>query len=293
MSAPTSHFFTVDVEEHFHVSSFAGIVTRADWDAQESRIERNVQVLLDLLARHETRGTFFTVGWVARKFPALVRRIAEEGHEVASHSYWHRLAYRLTPDEFRADVRECKAVLEDVTGRMVHGFRAPSFSIRPDTAWMYDILVEEGHRYDSSSFPIYRPDYGDPHAPTTAHRLDRSAGTLLELPLAVTNIGRFRIPAAGGGYLRHFPFAIIRRAFREHTARHEPGMFYVHPWEIDPGQPRVAVPMLTRVRHYRNLSRTLPRLERLLNEFRFTSVAAYYGLDQPTKSPAWHALMSG
>lgn len=291
MPNATPHFFTVDVEEHFHVSAFDGIVDRATWDGRESRVERNVDLLLDLLARHDTLGTFFTVGWVARKHPALVRRIADRGHEVASHTYWHRKVSATTPEEFRQDIRECKAVLEDVTGRPVHGFRAPSFSIRPGDEWAFDVLLEEGHRYDSSLFPIRRPDYGYPSAPIVPHLIQRASGALLELPLATTRFYRTRIPAAGGGYLRHFPFALIRRAFREHSARNQPGMFYIHPWEIDPGQPRIAAPWLTRVRHYRNLSRSLPRLERLLGEFRFTSVAAHYGLNHATRSPAWHALV--
>lgn len=288
--AGVPHFFTVDVEEHFQVSAFDGIVGRDDWNALESRVERNVEVLLELLSRHETRGTFFTVGWVAKKFPALVRRIADAGHEVASHTYWHRKVGSLSPADFRADVRECKAVLEDATGRAVHGFRAPSFSISPGGEWAFDVLLEEGHRYDSSLFPIRRPDYGYPSAPTVPHAIRRASGTLVEFPLATTRIGRARIPAAGGGYLRHFPLGLMQRALREHGARGQPAMFYIHPWEIDPAQPRIAAPWLTRVRHYRNLSRALPRLERLLNEFQFTSVAAHYGLDDAVPAAAWRAL---
>lgn len=271
----TTHFFTVDVEEHFHVSAFAGLIDQAQWNGLESRVDRNVNVLLDLLARHDTLGTFFTVGWVAQKYPALIRRIAEQGHEVASHTFWHRKVSHLTPDEFRADIRECKAVLEDASGTAVRGFRAPSFSIRPGGEWAFDVLLEEGHDYDSSLFPIHRPDYGYPNAPAEPHEIRRGAGTLLEFPLATTTIAGARLPAAGGGYLRHFPFALVRRAFREHDARGVPGMFYVHPWEVDPDQPRMPAPWLTRVRHYRGLGLTLPRLERLLSEFRFTSVARH------------------
>lgn len=275
-----THFFTVDVEEHFHVSAFERLVDPATWDSLESRVDRNVNVLLELLARHETVGTFFTVGWVARKSPALVRRIADAGHEIASHTFWHRKVSSLSPEEFRADIRECKAALEDAAGTAVHGFRAPSFSIRPGGEWAFDVLLEEGHSYDSSLFPIRRPDYGYPGAPAGPHEIRRPSGTLLEFPLATTMIGPARLPAAGGGYLRHFPFALIQRAFREHDARGEPAMFYVHPWEIDPAQPRIAAPFLTRMRHYGGLGRTLPRLERLLSEFRFTSVARHLAAER-------------
>ena len=284
------HFFTIDVEEHFHVSAFDGLVDRSQWDGHESRVERNVGVLLDLLARHDTLATFFTVGWVARKHPALVRRIADAGHEIASHTFWHRKVSRLTPAEFRSDIRECKAALEDAGGQVVRGFRAPTFSIRPGGEWAFDVLLEEGHVYDSSLFPIHRPDYGYPAAPPVPHVIRRPAGELLELPLATMTIGPARLPAAGGGYLRQFPLAFVRRAFREHEARGIPGMFYVHPWEVDPGQPRIAAPWLTRVRHYRGLDRTLPRLERLLAEFRFTSVAAAFHLDARAPTDPWPGL---
>ncbi len=286
------HFFTVDVEEYFHVSAFSALVPREQWDTLPSRVEASTDVILDLLARHDTLGTFFTVGWVARKYPAFVRRIADLGHEVASHTYWHRKVSGLTPEEFRTDVRECKAALEDATGRPVWGFRAPSFSIRPGGEWAFDVLLEEGHRYDSSLFPIHRPDYGYPSAPPHPHLITRPSGTLLELPLATTTLGPARLPAAGGGYLRHFPFALIRRAFREHGERGIPGMFYVHPWEIDPAQPRLPAPWLTRVRHYRGLGRTLPRLERLLGEFRFTSVADYFDFATRSASDPWPAVVT-
>ena len=285
-----AHFFTIDVEEHFHVSAFDGLIDRADWERLESRVERNVGVLLDLLARHDTLATFFTVGWVARKYPALVRRIADAGHEVASHSFWHRKVSGLTPAEFRSDVHDCKAALEDASGRPVRGFRAPSFSIRPGGEWAFDVLLEEGHVYDSSLFPIHRPDYGYPSAPSAPHLIRRPAGTLLELPLATLAIGRMRLPAAGGGYLRQFPLALIRRAFRQHEARGIPGMFYVHPWEVDPDQPRIEAPWLTRVRHYRGLERTMPRLDQLLTEFRFTSVASAFALDARSPSDPWPGL---
>lgn len=277
-ASATPHFFTVDVEDYFQVSTFERLIPREQWDSLPSRVEANVERLLELLARHGASGTFFTLGWVAQKFPSLVRRIAEAGHEVASHSFWHRKVSTLTPDQFRADIRECKQVLEDAARQEVLGFRAPSFSIRPGGEWAFDVLLEEGHRYDSSLFPIHRPDYGYPSAPTRPHLIERGAGVLLELPLATTKVGPLQIPAAGGGYLRHFPLALERRALREHSARGEPAMFYIHPWEIDPGQPRIDSSWLMRVRHYRGLGATFGKLEQLLSEFPFTSVARYFDL---------------
>jgi polysaccharide deacetylase family protein (PEP-CTERM system associated) len=287
-SRDTEHLFTVDVEEHFHVNAFDGLVSRGDWERLPSRVERNVAVLLDLLARHDALGTFFTLGWVARRNPGLVRRIADAGHEIACHSFWHRRAGTLAPGEFREDVRIAKAAIEDAAGQPVFGFRAPSFSIVPGTEWAFDVLLEEGYRYDSSIFPIRRPDYGYPGAPADAYRIRRPAGTLLEIPLATTTVAGLRLPAAGGGYLRHLPLALIQRALREHADRRAPAMFYIHPWEIDPDQPRLAAPLLTRIRHYRGLARTLPRLERLLAEFRFTSVARHFGIPRgPAAREAW------
>ena len=287
-SRDTEHLFTVDVEEHFHVNAFDGLVSRADWDRLPSRVERNVAVLLDLLARHDALGTFFTLGWVARRNPGLVRRIADAGHEIACHSFWHRRAGTLSPGEFREDVRIAKAAIEDAAGQPVFGFRAPSFSIVPGTEWAFDVLLEEGYRYDSSIFPIRRPDYGYPGAPADAYRIRRPAGTLLEIPLATTTVAGLRLPAAGGGYLRQLPLGLVQRALREHSDRRAPAMFYIHPWEVDPSQPRLAVPLLTRIRHYRGLARTLPRLERLLAEFRFTSVARHFGIPRgPAAREAW------
>lgn len=267
-----SHHFSVDVEEHFHVSAFEPYVPRADWERQPSRVDASTDVLLDLLARHGATGTFFVVGWLADRKPGLVRRIAAAGHEIASHSWWHRRVPTLTPAEFRDDVARTRARLEDISGRQVRGFRAPSFSILPGMEWAFDVLLETGHTYDSSVFPIRRPGYGWPNAPTVPYDIVRPAGTLREYPMTTLEVLGLRIPAAGGGYLRQFPYGIIRRAFRGHQARGQGGMFYVHPWEVDPGQPRIGCDRLTRIRHYRGLERTLPRLERLLGEFRFAAV---------------------
>lgn len=274
----TAHFFSVDVEEYFQVSAFESHVDRETWERLPSRVERNVEALLELLARHDVRGTFFTVGWVARRHPWMIRRIVAAGHELASHTFWHRRVNTQAPAEFRDDVRQAREVLENISGQRVYGFRAPSFSILPGMDWALDVLLEEGYRYDSSTFPIRRPGYGNPGAPTMPYLIRRPGGDLLELPLATTSFMGMRLPAAGGAYLRQLPLGLVRRALREHERLRRPAMFYVHPWEIDPEQPRIDVGWLTGVRHYRGLDRTLGRIEQLLREFRFTSVAEHFGL---------------
>lgn len=273
---PAHHVFTVDVEDYFQVNAFEGVVDRADWDRHPSRVERNVAILLDLLARHNAKGTFFTLGWIAERFPALVRRIQEAGHEVASHGQWHRKVTTLSPEAFREDIRESKARIEEATGQPCLGFRAPSFSVRPGMEWAFEILAEEGYRYDSSVFPISRPDYGYPKAPPFPVVLHTASGELLELPLATTLVGGLRLPAAGGGYLRQLPFWLMTEAFSQWGELGVSAVLYTHPWEIDPEQPRIPCSFVTRMRHYRNLGRTLPRLDTLLGKFKFTSVALRY-----------------
>jgi polysaccharide deacetylase family protein (PEP-CTERM system associated) len=278
MSLPPPHIFSVDLEEYFQVLAFESAIPRTAWDRMPSRVDASVNRLLDLLARHDAVATFFTVGWLAERKPGLVRHIAEQGHEIASHSWWHRRVTALTPAELRDDVRRCRLTLEQVCGRRVLGFRAPSFSIVPGTEWAFDVLIEEGYRYDSSVFPIRRPGYGYPGAPTRTYEIRRPAGSILELPMATTTVAGLRLPAAGGGYLRQLPYVLTQRAFDEHGARGESAVLYVHPWEVDPEQPRLDVSLLSRLRHYTGLHRTLPRLERLLARFRFTSVERRYAL---------------
>ena len=273
IEAPATHLFSVDVEEHFQVSAFERVVARESWDHHPSRVEANTDQLLDLLAQHRATATFFTLGWVAERRPALIRRIVDQGHEVASHSFWHRRVSRTTPGEFREDCRRSKQVLEDLSGKAVHGFRAPSFSIVPGIEWAFDVLLEEGYRYDSSLFPIRRPGYGYPSAPPTPHRIERKVGALLEFPMATTRLGGVTLPAAGGAYLRFFPLGLTRRAFRGLGRLGQPGMFYIHSWEIDPDQPRLPVDRLTRIRHYYGLDGTVRSMATLLREFRFVSVA--------------------
>ena len=291
MSPPTrhslqSHFFTVDVEEYFHVNAFESVVSRAEWDRYPGRLSRSMPLLLEALGRHGARATFFVLGWVAKHQPDIVRAIVREGHEVASHGFWHQRLTTLTPDAFRADVRASKEALEAVSGQQVIGYRAPSFSIVPGGEWAFDVLLEEGFQYDSSLFPIRRRGYGYPGAPRVVHAIRRGAGTLTEIPLATATLAGLVLPAAGGGYLRQLPFALIRRAFRQASSRAIPATFYIHPWELDPDQPRLPVGAVTQLRHYRGLSRTLQRIERLLTEFRFTSIGAYLHAAEPSRAAA-------
>ncbi len=273
------HLFSVDVEEHFQVSAFERYVDRSAWPSQESRVVANTHRLLDLMARRGVRSTCFIVGWVAERHPDLVRRIAGAGHEVASHSYWHRRVTTLSPGEFREDVRSAKAILEDIAGVEVRGFRAPSYSIVPGLEWAFDVLIEEGYRYDSSMFPIARRGYGWPGGPLDPHWIKRPAGTLLEIPMTVWEVGPFKVPAAGGGYFRQFPLWVTDRAFVARAKAGKTGMFYIHPWEVDPEQPQLAVDWLTRIRHYRGLHRVEADLDRLLGRFPFTSVAEWLASD--------------
>ncbi|HKS05747.1 MAG TPA: XrtA system polysaccharide deacetylase [Gemmatimonadaceae bacterium] len=281
-----THFFTVDVEEYFHVNAFEGVIAREEWDRWPKRLEHSMPVLLDRLHRAGARGTFFVLGWVARQSADIVRAIAAAGHEVASHSFWHRRVVTMTPAEFRDDLRASKQILEDVVGAAVVGFRAPSFSIIPGYEWAFDVLLEEGFRYDSSVFPIKRSGYGNPNAPRVPYTIQRKSGSLAEFPLATTTLFGRAIPAAGGGYLRQFPFGVVRRAFAEATRDAVPATFYVHPWEIDPDQPRVPVSALTRVRHYRGLRQTLPRIERLLGEFQFGTIGSALAADPSLIAPS-------
>jgi polysaccharide deacetylase family protein (PEP-CTERM system associated) len=277
-SNTTSHFFTVDVEEYFQVRALEAAVSRDEWISRPSRLVASINALLELLERHETHGTFFVLGWIAKHHPEVVLAVAAAGHEIASHGFWHERVTALDRDTFSEDVRTSKQALEDLIGSEVIGYRAPSFSIIPGWEWAFDVLIEKGYTYDSSLFPIRRRGYGYPHSPRIPHVIQRPAGRLAEFPLATTSIFSYPVPAAGGGYLRQFPLAIIRRAFREASERGQPATFYIHPWEIDPGQPRLPVSALNRLRHYRGLGSTLERIDLILEEFSFTTIASYLPL---------------
>lgn len=263
--------FTVDVEDWFQVSAFDSHVSRSEWDTLPSRVERNTDRLLQLCADTGTVGTFFTLGWVAERYPALVRRIAEQGHEVASHGYWHQRIPTLREEAFREDVLRARSVLEDLSGAPVVGYRAPSFSLTDDVPWATRVLVETGYQYDSSRFPISRPGYGTASGQRVPHRLRTTAGDLHEYPPAVWPVAGIQLPVAGGGWFRQFPAWVIHRGLQSVLHSGQPAVFYLHPWEIDPDQPVLPVGMLTRIRHYRGLSACERRLRALLERFSFTS----------------------
>ncbi|MCL4797979.1 MAG: DUF3473 domain-containing protein [Burkholderiales bacterium] len=262
---------TVDVEDYFQVSAFAPHIGRDEWDRIPVRVEQNVELILAMLAEHGVHATFFTLGWVAERCPGLVRRIADAGHEVASHGYAHHRASELAPGEFRDDIGRAKAVLEDATGARVLGYRAPSFSISGRNDWAFECIAEAGYRYSSSIYPIKHDHYGMPSAPRFPHRPHPD---LLELPVTTTRMLGHNLPAGGGGYFRLMPYPVSRWFIRRvNNIDGQPAIFYFHPWEVDPGQPRVhGIGAKTRFRHYLNLKQTEQRLRRLLADFRWDRV---------------------
>jgi polysaccharide deacetylase family protein (PEP-CTERM system associated) len=264
---------TVDVEDYFQVEAFADVVRREEWSNWESRVERNTQRLLEMLARRDVRSTFFILGWIAEQHPRLVREIADAGHEIACHSYHHQLISSQSRNEFRADVRRAKFLLEDISGQEVIGYRAPTYSITEKTLWALDVLVEEGFRYDSSIFPIYHDRYGIPAAERFIHTIQCPTGEIVEFPPSTVRLGGVNFPMTGGGYFRLLPYSLFRWGLRRiNRLEHQPAIFMVHAWEVDPDQPVVAGTRLNVWRHRNNLSRTESRLARLLDEFRFTSL---------------------
>lgn len=259
-----------DVEDYFQVQALADVCDRARWDEFEPRVERNTNLILDLLAEHEVHATFFTLGWVAERFPTLVRRMVGEGHELASHGYAHYRVDGQTPDQFRADIRRTKKILEDAVAAPVHGYRAATFSVGPTTPWAFQVLEEEGYAYSSSIYPVAHDNYSNPDAPRFAYR-PQGTQRLWEYPISTVRIAGRNIPCGGGGYFRFAPYAAFSRAIAHiNRAEQKPAVFYLHPWEVDPDQPRPAgVKLKSRLRHYLNLSRTMPRLSRLLRDFRW------------------------
>jgi polysaccharide deacetylase family protein (PEP-CTERM system associated) len=270
-----THAMSVDVEDYFHVSVFDGLVPRASWPSMESRVVANTRKLLGIFAEFGIRSTFFVLGWVAERHPELVAEIARAGHEIASHGYAHRLIYDQTPRQFREDVRRAKLVLEDAGGRLVAGYRAPSYSITPKSLWALDVLMEEGYTYDSSVFPIHHDRYGIPLSAREPYVIERQAGSLMEVPAATLRWFGMNLPVSGGGYFRILPYAWTRWSIdRVSRSEHRPVVFYLHPWEIDPDQPRLVAGRLGRFRHYRHLAETEARLRRLIAEFSFDTVGA-------------------
>jgi len=290
LKAPVVNAFTVDVEDYFQVSAFEKVVSPEQWPFFEHRVAANTDRLLGLLAERGVRATFFVLGWVAEREPALVRKIASEGHELASHGHSHRLVYEQAPAEFREDVRRSKGTLEALTGRPVLGYRAPSFSITRRSLWALDVLAQEGFTWDASVFPIRHDRYGIPEAPRHPHQIRPG---LIEVPASTVRVAGTNLPIAGGGYFRVFPLSWTRWGIRRiNSAEGMPVVFYLHPWELDPGQPRLAGPWLSRFRHYRNLHRTEARLRRLLSEFAFDTLTATM-LTRTVASSVTHAEPPG
>jgi polysaccharide deacetylase family protein (PEP-CTERM system associated) len=262
-----AHAMTCDVEDYFQVSAFNDHVSRSDWEKFECRIPRNIDLILSRFNDTDTKATFFTLGWVAQKYPEVVRRIADAGHEIASHGMQHKRVWQQSRDEFYNDVVSSRKLLEDVAGQSVVGYRAASWSIDGRTPWAYDVLAEAGYRYSSSIYPISHDHFGDPNAPTGPHAV--CDGDLIEIPASVASVFGRNIPAAGGGYFRLFPFWFSKLLIRRIEASGErPYVFYFHPWEIDPDQPRIKnIPAKARFRHYVNLGKFESRLSQMLQEF--------------------------
>ncbi len=275
--AASVNALTVDVEDYFQVSALASVIGRDTWDTRECRVERNVERLLELFEQHDAKATFFTLGWIAERYPRLVERIVAGGHELASHGYGHLRASDQSRCDFLQDVRRAKCLLEDLGGRPVHGYRAPSFSIGHSNPWAFDVLLESGYRYSSSVYPVQHDHYGMPDAPRFPYAAREG---LLEIPITTARILGRNLPAGGGGYFRLAPYTLSRWALRRvNRVDQQPAIFYFHPWEIDPGQPRVpGADLKTRFRHYLNLDKTEQRLGRLLRDFRWNRVDEVFAL---------------
>ncbi len=273
--APLLNVLSVDVEDYFQVEAFASCVSQADWDTYEPRVERNVGRILDLFDAHDAKATFFVLGWIAKRFPGLVREIAARGHEIGCHGFAHQRLHRLTPELFRTDLRKALGHLTDQAQQPVRCYRAPSFSIVKSTLWGFDVLAEEGFTCDSSVFPVRHDFYGIPEAPRFAHWHETRAGnSVFEFPPSTIRILNNNIGVGGGGYLRFAPYAVTKRALRRiNESEKMPAMVYFHPWEIDPEQPRIPASARSRLRHYTNLSTMEGKVVRLLHDFRFANLS--------------------
>lgn len=263
---------TVDVEDYFQVSAFADSIAPHEWDSHSLRVEQNTHKLLDMFDEHQVKATFFVLGWVAERVGTLILEIADRGHEVASHGYSHQLVYNQSPGVFKEETIRAKNILEDIVGQQVRGYRAASYSITNRSLWALDILAEAGFVYDSSIFPVRHDRYGIPDSPEFPYLLDTPAGhQLIEFPLSTAKIMGYRLPVAGGGYFRLYPYWLSRAGLRQVNRRQQPFIFYLHPWEIDPEQPRIPASWFSRFRHYNNLDKCEGRLRNLMADFQFTT----------------------
>ena len=264
-----TNYLTIDVEDYFQVAAFEKQVKTDDWSRFESRVSNNTGNILNILENYKIKATFFIVGWIAEKHPDLVREISRRGHEIACHSYNHQRIQSLTKEAFREDTKRSKEILEDICGKKVSGYRAPTYSITGKTLWALDILAELGFTYDSSIFPIYHDNYGIPDAPRFPYQ--HEGLSLMEYPISTALIMGRKVPVAGGGYFRLFPYWFTSMALKSINEKEkQPFIFYLHPWEVDPDQPRMQnISLLSRFRHYNNLSKTASRLHKLLSDFQF------------------------
>jgi polysaccharide deacetylase family protein (PEP-CTERM system associated) len=267
-----NNYLTVDVEDYYQVSAFEPLVGLARWDQYPSRLKKNIRTILEILDRHHVKATFFVLGWAGERHPDLVKKIIENGHSIGCHSYQHRLIYALSPGEFEEDTRRAKDILEQITGEAVPGYRAPSYSITRQSLWAYDILEELGFTFSSSVFPIYHDRYGIPDAPR--FRFKVPGHHIMEYPISTARILGRNVPVSGGGYFRIFPYWFTKMGLsRINNREHHPFLFFIHPWEVDPEQPKMErASRLSKFRHYTNLDKTRGRFERLLNEFRFAPI---------------------
>lgn len=280
---PPVNALTIDVEDYFHVTAFSRVIPQSAWETYPLRVEENTHRVLAMLDDHGVKATFFVLGWVAEKCGRLVREIHRRGHEVACHGYRHELIYAIGPGKFREDLRAARMLLEDLCGARIEGYRAPSFSITAQSEWALDILIEEGFRYDSSLFPIYHDTYGMRGIDPLPHEIRRESGVIKEFPLSTVSwkiLGkRVTVPVAGGGYLRLLPLGFMARAMRRINDRQgAPVVLYFHPWEIDPGQPRIKAGFKSRFRHYHNLDKTEGKIRGLLGTFPFAPMGQVLGL---------------
>lgn len=294
-AGPILNAFSIDVEDYFHVQGYADVIPRSDWDTLPPRVEKNTDLILRVLEEHGVRGTFFVLGWVARRHPTLVRRIAAAGHEIASHGMDHTLVYTQSPEVFREETCASKALLEDLAQAPVVGYRAATYSITMRSLWALEILAEEGFQYDSSIFPIRHDRYGIVHAPRLPHYIVLGGGErLLEFPLSTLRVLGHNLPVAGGGYFRFFPFPFTAAAFARLNERDRtPFVFYLHPWEIDPDQPRVKTRLFATLRHRLNLDRCMDRLRRLLGRFAFAPVREVLTVHRPQAVVPLESLARG
>lgn len=264
---------TIDVEDYFHVAALSKSIAVDDWDKQSCRVVKNTRLLLNIFDEFQSKATFFILGWVAERYPDLVREIDRRGHEVASHGYSHQLIYSQSPDVFREETRRSRMLLQDLTGKSVAGYRAASYSITRKSLWALDILAEEGFVYDSSIFPVHHDNYGIPGSPELPHILMSPAGNrMVEFPLSTYRFLGQTLPIAGGGYFRLYPYWLSRFFYRNTNRQNKSFVFYLHPWEVDPEQPRVKASWFSEFRHYNNLDKCETRLRQLLGEFKFITM---------------------